>query len=376
MEVVAPNLSHVELPIVSLLIIAHNEEDVIEERIRNTLAMDYPRDRLEIVIALDGCTDGTSSIVQRYRSQGVRLLEFPRRRGKSTTLNDAFEHLQGELVVLSDANTEIEPTAVRRLLRWFGDPKVGVVCGRLVLKDPINTRNVDSMYWKYETFIKRCEGRLGALLGANGAIYAIRRELYKAVPGQTLIDDFVIPLQAKLRSGCSIIYEASAIATEVTPEDVRSEFRRRARIGTGGFQSIGVLWRLLDPRKGWVALSFFSHKFLRWLCPFFMIGALVSNFLLLHSPFYRFILMGQLGFYLVSALAGFLPPKIKVLRPLRLATMFSSMNLALFMGFWYWILGSHNGVWVRTSRVAAQQRVGAELVVKAEPSTFDLSRTL
>lgn len=343
-----------ECPLVSLLIVAHNEEDVIEERIRNALATDYPSDRLEIVIALDGCTDGTSSIVQQYQSQGVRLLDFPRRRGKSTTLNDAFEDLKGQIVVLSDANTEIDPRAVRRLLRWFSDPKVGVVCGRLVLIDPITARNADSLYWKYETFIKRCEGQLGALLGANGAIYAIRKDLFQRIPNKTLIDDFVIPLLAKLNSGCPIIYEPTAVAHEETPADVRSEFRRRTRIGAGGFQSIGMLWRLLDPRQGWVALSFLSHKVLRWLCPFFMIGAFVSNLWLLESPFYRLVLMSQLGFYLVSGLAAFLPPSIKFLKPLRLATMFTSMNLALFVGFWRWLIGRQTGTWARTSRVPSQ----------------------
>ena len=118
----------------------------------------------------------------------------------------------------------------------------------------------------------------------------------------------MIPLLAKLRSGCSIIYDPSAVAREETPASVRSEFRRRTRIGAGGFQSIGMLWRLLDPRQGWVALSFLSHKVLRWLCPFFMIGALVSNLFLLDIPFYRLVLMSQLGFYLVSVLAAsFLP---------------------------------------------------------------------
>ena len=242
-----------------------------------------------------------------------------------------------------------------RLVRWFSHPQVGVVCGRLVLTDPHTGRNVDSLYWKYETLLKRCEGRLGALLGANGAIYAIRKELYQPIPSQTLIDDFVIPLLAKLRSGCSIIYESSAVAREETPADVRSEFRRRARIGAGGFQSIGMLWRLLDPRRGWVALSFLSHKVLRWICPFFMIGVLASNLLLLDIPFYRLVLMSQLGFYLVSVLAAFLPPSIKFLKPLRLATMFTSMNLALFVGFWRWLSGRQNGVWVRTSRITGNK---------------------
>ena len=221
-------------PSVSLLIAAYNEEDVIEERVRNALEMDYPRDRLEIVIALDGCSDGTASIVRRYQGQGVRLLDFAVRRGKSAVLNNALDEVRAEIVLLSDANTGIDSQAARRLVRWFGHPQVGAVCGRLVLTDPHTGRNVDSLYWKYETFLKRCEGRLGALLGANGAIYAIRKELYQPIPSQTLIDDFVIPLLAKLRSGCSIIYESSAVATEETPADVQSEFRREGPDRSGG----------------------------------------------------------------------------------------------------------------------------------------------
>ena len=296
------------------------------------------------------------------------MLDFPERRGKSAVLNAAINELEGEIVLLSDANTDIDSQAARRLVRWFRHPPVGVVCGRLVLTDPLTGRNVDSLYWKYETFLKRCEGRLGALLGANGAIYAIRKELYQPIPSQTLIDDFVIPLLAKFKSGCSIIYESSAVATEETPADVRSEFRRRARIGAGGFQSIGMLWKLMDPRRGWVALAFLSHKLLRWLCPFFMIGGLVSNLLLLDIPFYRLILVTQFGFYLVSVLAAFLPPSIKFLKPLRLATMFTSMNLALFVGFLRWLSGTQNGVWIRTSRIAGNQEMSDE------PSMFPLTR--
>lgn len=341
-------------PYVSLIIAAHNEEDVIEERIRNALAMDYPCNLLEIVIALDGCDDGTAAIVHRYEGERVRLLDYPQRRGKSAVLNAAISELGGEIVLLSDANTEIDRNAARRLVRWFKHPQVGVVCGRLILDDPRTGRNVDSLYWKYETFLKRCEGRLGALLGANGAIYAIRKKLFQPIPRQTIVDDFVIPLATKLRSDCTIIYDHSAVAYEETPANVRSEFRRRTRIGAGGFQSIGLLWRLLDPRRGWVAFAFLSHKVLRWLCPFFMIGALATNLVLLEDPFYRQMLTVQLGFYGVSMLAAFLPTSLRFLKPLRLATMFTGMNLALFFGFWRWLLQEQNGTWARTRRSSAR----------------------
>jgi hypothetical protein len=228
---------------------------------------------------------------------------------------------------------------------------VGVACGRLVLTDPVSGGNVDSLYWKYETFLKKCEGRLGALLGANGGIYAIRRELFTPIPDQTIVDDFVIPLLARLLSGCAIVYDRRAVAREETPPTIRSEFHRRSRIGAGGFQSIGLLWRLLHPRHGWVAFTFLSHKIFRWLCPFCMVGLMASNLLLWHRPFFQAALAVQAGFYLASLLAALVPARVRLLRPLRLATMFTGMNAALLVGFWRWLRGNQQAAWKRTLRL-------------------------
>lgn len=341
-----------ELPVISVLIAAHDEEAMIEERILNALASDYPAGRLEIVIASDGSTDRTAEIVRRYADRGVRLLDYHQRRGKPAVLNSAFAELNGDIVMLSDANTFTEPSALRKLVRWFSDPEVGVVCGRLVLTDPATGRNADSLYWRYETFLKKCEGRLGALLGANGAIYAIRRELFVPIPAETIIDDFVIPLMARLRTGCTIVYDADAVANEETPPLVRSEFQRRARIGAGGYQSLGTLWKLLDPRAGWVAFTFASHKILRWLCPFLLMGALASNLVLWIRPFFQEALLCQFAFYTLAVLTAYMPAERKSLKPLRLTTMFAMMNLALLLGFWRWLSGSQNSAWRRTVRLA------------------------
>jgi cellulose synthase/poly-beta-1,6-N-acetylglucosamine synthase-like glycosyltransferase len=341
-----------EWPSLTLMIAAYNEEAVIEERIHNALAMDYPRDSLEIVIGLDGCTDGTAGIVRRFTDRRVRLLEYAERRGKATVLNAAMDEVKGQIVLMSDANTEIDLQAARRLVRWFALPRVGAVVGRLILTDPRSGRNVDSLYWKYETFLKRCEGRLGGLLGANGAIYAIRRDLYFAIPPDTIVDDFVIPLLAKLRSGCDIIYEPDAVAREETPLSLSSEFHRRARIGAGGFQSIALLWKLLDPRQGWVSFTFFSHKVLRWLCPFFLVGLLGTNTLLWEHPLYAWFLGLQLGFYGVSLLAALSPGRIKLPKLIRLMMMFTSMNAALMVGFVRWLSRRQKAAWKRTARVA------------------------
>ena len=346
-----------DLPTLSLLIAAHNEEAVIDGRIRNALAMDYPQEKLEIVVASDGSVDATAAIVQRYADRGVRLLDYGPRRGKAATLNAAIPTLKGDIVLLSDANTYTDAPAARKIVRWFNDPKVGVVCGRLVLTDPATGGNADSLYWKYETFLKRCENRLGALLGSNGAIYAIRRSLFEPIPVNTILDDFVIPLQAKLRTGCALVYDGEAVAREETAPNVRAEFQRRSRIGAGGFQSILHLWRLLSPVHGWVAFSFFCHKIIRWLCPFFMLGALLSNLLLLGDSFYFGTFVAQVSFYTLSMVAAFLPARFRPLKPLRLTTMFTSMNLALLVGFWRFARGGQTGLWRRTARLAETQIV-------------------
>jgi cellulose synthase/poly-beta-1,6-N-acetylglucosamine synthase-like glycosyltransferase len=344
-----------ELPTVSLLVVAHNEEEVIEERVRNALATDYPSDRLEIVFASDGSTDATNEIVRRYATRGVRLLAFPRRRGKATTLNAAVASLTGEVILLSDANTHMDPQAARLLARWFRDPDVGAVCGRLVLTDPLAGGNVDGAYWKYETFLKRRESRLGALLGSNGAIYALRRSVFDPLPDNTIVDDFVIPLRAALQTGCRIVYDAAAVAREETPPRIGDEFRRRSRIGAGGFQSLGLLWPLLDPRRGWLAFTFLSHKVLRWVGPFLLAGALVGSALLSSHPFYRGCLLAQLIFYTLAAGGVLLPSRPAPLKVVRLATMFTGMNLALFVGFVRWARGRQAAAWHRTVRTVGVQ---------------------
>jgi cellulose synthase/poly-beta-1,6-N-acetylglucosamine synthase-like glycosyltransferase len=357
------------LPTVSLLIAAHNEEEEIEGRILNALALDYPAGKLEIVIASDGSTDRTNEIVRRFADRGVRLLAYSLNQGKATVLDKSVPRLTGEVVLLSDANTHFEPDAARKLAAWFADPAVGVVCGRLVLTDPRTGRNVDGVYWKYETFLKKCEGRLGALLGSNGAIYAIRKALFPGVRAGTIIDDFVIPLEAKRRSGCRIVYDCEAVAHEETAPTLRGEFRRRVRIGAGGFQSIGLLWPLLSPANGWVAFTFLCHKVLRWACPFFMLGLLATNVLLLGSPLYDALMVAQVAFYLAAGAGNWLPGRPRCLRYFRLPTMFVSMNAALLLGFFRWLLGRQKGTWRRTDRAP-----GGHAVAEAEFEPLPVGR--
>ena len=340
-----------ELPTVSLLIAAYNEQDVIGPRIENALQLDYPASRFEVVIASDGCVDDTNDIVRTYEGDGrVRLLAYPVRRGKAAVLNDALGAMTSDVVVLSDANTTTDRGALGKLVRWFRDPDIGVVCGRLILTDPVTGNNVDSLYWQYETFLKTCESRLGALLGANGAIYALRRELFENIPPNTLIDDFVIPLRIRLRSGRRIQYDRDAVAFEETPDEMDAEFNRRARIATGGFQSLSHLWRLLNPRFGWIAFAFFSHKIARWLCPFFLIAAFASNALLVGRAPYGFLFAGQVALYVVAAFGGRYRRPGLLAKAVRLVALFGGMNLALLVGFWRWMTSEPTGAWSRTVR--------------------------
>lgn len=335
-------------PFVSLIIAAYKEERYIIERLMNAVTQDYPADRFEIIVGCDGREDHTGELAESFGDPRIRLLQFPQRRGKASVLNDCVPAARGEIIVFSDANTMMHPEALRRMIRHFADSRVGGVVGKLELKDPVTGQNVDGIYWKYENFLKRCEGRLGALLGANGGIYAIRKELYRPIPANTIIDDFVIGMRIH-QQGFQLLYDARAIAYEETPATVDSEFHRRARIGAGGFQSLPWLASLLRPRFGWLAFAFFSHKVLRWICPAFLGAALVTNIILASQPGYYALLLLQELFY-VAAIAARFSTGQRWQRPLRIPAMFFSMNLALVVGFWRWIRGIRSGTWKRTER--------------------------
>jgi cellulose synthase/poly-beta-1,6-N-acetylglucosamine synthase-like glycosyltransferase len=338
-----------ELPTMSLLIAAHDEEEEIEERLLDALAMNYPPEKLEIAVASDGSTDRTASIVRRFADRGVRLFDDPRRRGKAAVISATVPHLRGEIVLLSDANTRLNADVATRLVGWFRDPSVGVACSRLVLTDRVSGNNADGVYWSYENQIKSSEAKLGALLGANGAAYAIRRDLFPAIPDGTIVDDFVIPLAARLASGCSIAFDDRAIAREETAPDAGAEFRRRCRIGAGDWQALTTLWPLLDPRRGWVALAFLSHKVLRWVGPFLLAGMLLAGVCLAGpSPLYRLALAAIVGFGLAGLAALALPARTP--RALRLPGLFMLMNIALLVGFVRWATGRASGAWTPTPR--------------------------
>ncbi|MDA1015714.1 MAG: glycosyltransferase family 2 protein [Planctomycetota bacterium] len=343
-------------PFVSLVISAYREESSILSRLENAILCDYPADRFEIIVGVDGNEDLTGDLVREFNDPRVRLLQFPVRRGKASVLNDVIPQARGEVLILSDANTDMEPSAMRKLVQHFSDSTVGGVCGRLILKDSTTGSNVDGAYWRYENFLKECEGRFGTLLGMNGAIYAIRKPLYQPIPANTIIDDFLIGMRIHLR-GQRLIYEESAVAHEETAPSISGEFHRRARIGAGGFQSLPKLARLLNPFRGRIALAFWSHKVLRWFCPVLLLAAMASN-LLLDSPLYHGLLALHVGFYFLAASGVVIRPRGAFARLVRLPTMFVSMNAALAVGFVRLIAGRQGGTWKRTVR-ENESNVGA-----------------
>lgn len=317
-------------PSVSLLISAYNEGDVIASKVRNSLALDYPADRLEIVIASDGSTDATAQIVRSLIAQEgegrVRLLEFPENRGKVTTLNDVVPKLRGEIVIFSDASSMLAKDSLRILITNFADDRVGAVSGIYKVLNPDHAMlgRQEDFYWKYETFLKIQEARIGALTGAHGCLYGMRKFLYPfPLPG-TINDDFVIPTSV-LHHGFRIAYEPGAVAYEEARE--MEGFGRRVRIMAGNVAQLREIKYLLRPPRPLVLFCFLSHKGARIVVPFAMILLALSNTFLWRSPFYKWILWGQILFYGLALLGalGWLKRKA-----LRLPFYFCMINAALF----------------------------------------------
>jgi cellulose synthase/poly-beta-1,6-N-acetylglucosamine synthase-like glycosyltransferase len=293
-------------PGVTLIVSAFNEAAVIAEKIRNSLALDYPREKIEIVVISDASDDGTDEIVGQFAAQGVRLLRMNDRGGKTLGLNAGVRAAQGEIVVFSDANAMYLPDAIRKMARNFADPAVGAVVGESTYADAEGgAQQSESLYWKYETGIKRLETQIGSTVGGDGAIYAIRRSLYRDMRADAL-SDFVNPMQIVM-AGYRCIYEPQAQSVEEAAEGFDKEFRRKVRIVNRAWRATWTLPALLNPlRFGWFSLELISHKLLRWLMPLFLVAVLLLNVLLVErAPLYSWLLVLQLVFYAL-ALAGYL----------------------------------------------------------------------
>jgi cellulose synthase/poly-beta-1,6-N-acetylglucosamine synthase-like glycosyltransferase len=334
-------------PTVSVLVAAYNEAKVIEAKIRNSLALDYPADRIDIAIACDGPKDDTTAIAQRVTESigegRVRVFAYPRNRGKLYVLNDTMRELGGEIVVLTDAASMLAPDAVRRLVENFADPKIGAVSGvyRIVRGDDAALGNQEDLYWKYETFLKEAEGDVSSILGCHGALYAIRRELYPYPAPTTINDDYVIPMRI-LQQGYRVAYDSSAVAREEAHE--MSGFSRRVRIMTGNFQQLSELRALMNPLRPGPVFFFLSHKAGRLIVPLAMIAMLIANLFLLDEPFYRSLFYLQLTFYALVVLGALVRLRPKILR---LPYYFCMINAAAFLGMYYALRGGRALAWKR-----------------------------
>jgi len=338
-------------PPVSVVIAAYNEEDAIAAKIKNLAAIDYPKEHIEILVGSDGSDDATVRVLKEAKLESIKIFDFKDRRGKIGVLKDIVSEAKGEILIFSDANTIYEPDAVKRLVAHFSDLAVGCVCGRLKLNSSNGAKEGDyeGIYWRYESAIKRMEGELGAVLGANGGIYAIRKELFPEIPNDTIVEDFVIPMKI-LERGYKTLYEKDAVAYEDSSKTIADESSRKIRIGAGAYQTLFLTLPMLNIFRGFPSFAYWSHKVIRWFVPFLMIVILGTNILLVHIPPYKYLLIGQALFY-SGAVVGYLISKSWVHNRLfTLLYYFVAMNVSLLLGFFRFISGRQQVMWKRVER--------------------------
>ena len=294
-------------PTLTLIVPAHNEANVIAQKIANLAALDYPRDRLSVVIALDGCTDESkvlaeAAIARAGRDFDIRLVEYKTNRGKIPVLNELIAAASADIIALSDASALISADAALRAARHFANGRVGVVCGTYKLTEAGSEG--ERKYWEIQTRIKQDEAELAAPMGAHGALYFFRRPLWQPLPEDTINDDFILPMEI-VANGHRGIYDTSIVATELETTKVAQEFRRRVRIGAGNMQQLVRLSRLADPRTGELAFVFVSGKGMRPIVPFLILLAVLSTaFLAMRGErFFQLALAGELALFSLASVA-------------------------------------------------------------------------
>ena len=292
-------------PRVTLLVIAYNEAARVAHRLANLLALDYPKDRLHIVFASDGSTDGTAECAKRFAGGRAEVVDCRIRRGKTAVLNEMVPVARGEVVVLADVRQRFAPEALRALVAPFADPTVGAASGELVLAEDGRGPAVGAgvgFYWRYEKLIRRSEGLVDSTIGATGAIYAIRRRLFEPIPDDTILDDVLIPMRIA-RRGYRILFEPDARAYDHVAKTAAEEFRRKVRTIAGTFQLLTREPWLLSPGQNRLWFQTLSHKGLRLLGPLLLGVAFLANLALVAEPLYRGTLAAQTLFY-AAALGG------------------------------------------------------------------------
>jgi len=347
-----PSADH--FPELTLIIFAYNEASCIEEKIKNSLELVYPENKKQMLVVTDGSTDGTPDIARKF--EGIQVLHEPERKGKTAAMNHAMAFVHTEIVVFTDANTLLRSDALLQLVAPYADPRVGGVAGeKQVLADAQHVAGQgESLYWRYESWLKRNDGKLYTVVGAAGELYSIRTRLYEPLPEDTILDDFVLSLNI-VRKGYRFAYAPEARSMEAPSESLAEEQKRKIRICAGGFQAMSRLLPLFNLFKYKLAsFQYISHRVLRWaLVPFILPVIFLLNIELMHahiSPVYNLTGYGQMLFYAIAWLGyGFAlqGKKIKGIYPVY---YFVFMNVAVYAGLWRWIKGKQEVKWEKAKR--------------------------
>lgn len=341
---------------VSVLISAFNEERVIEERIRNISEQEFDFSLLEVLVGSDGSTDATNELILKLQQEytWLKVFIYKTQRGKAIILNDLADKAQNEILVFTDANTMFNRNSIVKLTESFSKKTIGGVSGRLILED-LPTSSIKGIkekdYWEYETFIKKSEGRCGSLIGANGGIFAIRKQLYLKMPlDKAVTDDLFITLSI-LSKNQKFIYQYDAVAKEEVAPDIKSEFRRKLRFAATNFQTLAIFKHLLFSKNFLLSFAFWSHKVIRWFIPLVLILLFCLNILLLtNSNFFKIMIIIQISFY-GTALLGFIFSLINFkLKIFSLLSYFVLTNIALLLGLIKYLSGRHSSIWDSTPR--------------------------
>jgi len=335
-------------PSVSLLISAYNESAVIRKKIENSLELVYPKSLQEIIVISDASTDSTDAIVSEYANHGVKLVRQTQRLGKTAGLNLAMLQAQGDIIIFSDANAMYRNDAVLNFARHFADPQIGYVVGNaryIQRASGSKSSQSEGLYWRLETWLKIKESAFDSVVGGDGAIYAIRRELYQPLL-PTDINDFLNPLQIIVH-GYRGVFDSEVVCYEETADTFAQEFRRKVRIVSRALNALrrapGVLNPLHNARHWWLLVS---HKLLRWFVPFFLLGALLSSLVLFATPFYRWGMAAQIAFYLLAAIGWCTQDRPWTPKVVSLAFYFCVVNLASFIGCLKCFRGNLSGTWM------------------------------
>lgn len=331
-------------PLVSFIIAAYNEEAAIACKIENTLALDYPRDRLEVIVTSDGSTDRTNEIVDSFADGGVKLLAWPERTGKITAVGRAVEHADGEILVFSDATGIYNAAAIRKMVRHFSDPHIGGVGGEVcyVAGESVVGEGTGA-YWRYERWVKALQSEAFSNTTISGAIHAIRRELFVSAPPETG-SDMIVPMSI-VAKGYRVVYEPEAVASEKTTDSAADETAMRVRVPVRGFTSIARSGEAMNPfRHPGIVFHVLSHKALRWLAGLLMLLLLASSAVLaLGSAAFRGVLAAQLLFYFAAGVGYLLRDRAKTV--FTIPYYFCLLNFAALVGLVQFIAGRRITRW-------------------------------